>query len=64
MAKDYEKAVKKMEKRIIDKVPEIRLLTPSLSIRVDGMKGPISEGELPKCKDFGGTIASQVSRVS
>jgi flavodoxin len=62
MAKDYEKAVKKMEKRIIDKVPEIRLLTPSLSIRVDGMKGPISEGELPKCKDFGGTIASQVGR--
>jgi len=59
MAKDYEKAVKKMEKRINEKMPEFILLTPSLSIRVDGMKGPITEGELPKCKDFGRTIASQ-----
>jgi flavodoxin len=62
MAKDYEKAVKKMEKRIINKMPEVKLLTPKLSIRVDGMKGPISEGELPKCKDFGSTIASQIGR--
>ena len=62
MATDYEKAVKKMEKQINEKVPEFRLLKPGLSIRVEGMKGPITEGELPKCKDFGGTIVSQAGR--
>ena len=60
MAKDYEKAVKKMEKQINEKVPELRLLTPGLSIRVDGMKGPITEGEIPKCKEFGVNIATRL----
>jgi len=58
MAKDYEKAVKKMEKQINEKVPELRLLTPGLSISVEGMKGPITEGELYKCKEFGVNIAT------
>ena len=60
MAKDYEKAVKKMEKQINEKVPELRLLTPGLSIRVDAMKGPITEGEIPKCKEFGINIATRL----
>jgi len=62
MAGDYEKAVKKMEKQITEKVPELRLLTPGISIRVEGMKGQITEGELPKCRDFGIRIASQIDK--
>ncbi|UCE96157.1 MAG: FprA family A-type flavoprotein [Candidatus Bathyarchaeota archaeon] len=57
---DFEKAVKKMEKRISEKVPELKLITPSLSIKVDGTKGPITDGELPKCKEFGKKIADQL----
>jgi hypothetical protein len=30
------------------------------SVRIDGMKGPISEGELPKCKEFGAKSARQI----
>jgi len=58
MGKDFEKAVKKMEKQIREKVPGLKLAAPGLSIRVEGMKGPITEGELPKCKEFGVKIAS------
>jgi flavodoxin len=57
---DFEKAVKKMEKRINEKVSGSKQLAPGLSIKVQGMKGPISEGELPKCKEFGNKIATQL----
>jgi flavorubredoxin len=57
---DFEKAVKKMEKRISEKVPGLKLIVPGLSIKVGGMKGPIVEGQLPKCKDFGNKIANQL----
>ena len=58
---DYERAVKKMEKQATAKLPGVELLVPGLSIRVKGMKGPIAEGELPKCKEFGAKIATQLS---
>ncbi|TET43017.1 MAG: FprA family A-type flavoprotein, partial [Dehalococcoidia bacterium] len=60
MGKDFEKAMKKVEKRISEKVPGSKLVAPGLSIRVQGMEGPISEGELPKCKEFGKRIATQM----
>ena len=60
IAKDFEKAVKKMEKQISEKVAGLKLAAPGLSIRVEGMKGPIAEGELPKCKEFGVRIATQL----
>ena len=60
IGKDYEKAVRKMEKQISEKAPGLKLAAPGLSIRVEGMKGPISEGELPKCKEFGGKVANQI----
>jgi flavodoxin len=52
----FEKAVKKMEKRIDEKVPDLKRLTSGLSIRVRGTMGPMVEGELPKCIDFGRQI--------
>jgi len=60
IGRDFEKAVKKMEKQIGKKVPGLKLATPGLSIKVEGMKGPISEGELPKGKEFGVKMASQL----
>ena len=60
LGKDFENTAKKMERRIGEKVPGLKLAAPGLSIRVDGMKGPISEGELPKCKEFGNKIATQL----
>jgi hypothetical protein len=49
---DFEKAVKKMEKRISEKIPGLELIAPGLSIKVGGMEGPIVDGELPKCNDL------------
>ena len=60
VGKSFEQATKKLERRISEKVPGAKLAAPGLSIRVDGMKGPISEGELPKCKEFGNKIATQL----
>jgi len=57
---DFEKAVKKMEKKINEKVPGLKLVAPGLSIKVQGMKGPILEGELLKCREFGNKIATQM----
>lgn len=62
MGRDFEKAIKKMEKQIGEKVPGFILVVPGLSIRVDRMKGPITEAELPKCKEFGVKIATQIRR--
>ena len=56
----FQKAVKKMEDRINEKAPGLKLMAPGLSIRVKGSKGPIEEGELPKCKEFGKEIANQL----
>jgi len=56
----FEKAAKKMEKRINEKVPGLKQTGPLLSIAVQGSKGPIVEGELPKSKDFGKKIATQL----
>ncbi len=57
---EFEKAMKKMEETLQEKLAEIKLLTPGLSIKVEGMKGPIVESELSKCKEFGHKIASQL----
>jgi flavodoxin len=60
LGEDFEKSVKKMEKRISEKVPRLKLITSGLSIRVDDMKGPVTDGEFPKCRDFGKRIANQL----
>lgn len=56
----FEKAVKRMERRINEKVPGLKLIVPGLSIRVEKSRGPIVEGELPKCREFGKKIANQL----
>ena len=60
LKEDFEKAVKKMETRINEKISRLKLIIPGLSIQVNGMKGPIAEGELPKCIEFGKRIAAQL----
>jgi menaquinone-dependent protoporphyrinogen IX oxidase len=53
MGKDLEKAVKKMEKQFNEKFPDSTMALPGLSIQVGGMKGPIVEEDLSKCKEYG-----------
>ena len=55
-----DRAVKKMEKVIQEKMRGITLIKPTLSVRVRGVSGPVVEGELAKCVDFGRRIAGQL----
>ncbi|MFX0148601.1 MAG: flavodoxin family protein [Candidatus Hodarchaeota archaeon] len=54
---DFEMAVKKMEEQISEMMPALIKASPGLSIKVEGMKGPITEEDLPKCKEFGIKLA-------
>lgn len=58
--RDLGKVVNKLEKQIKEKFPGLKLVAPGLSIKVRGIKGPIVDGELPKCKEFGLKIANQL----
>ena len=58
--RNFEKAMKKLEKNVTKKLPSWKLLTAGLSIKVTGINGPIAEGELPKCVEFGKKIAEQL----
>ena len=49
----YNIMLDKIEKQISEKLPNLKKISPGLSIKVEGMKGPIINDELPKCKDFG-----------
>jgi len=60
MGGDFEKAVKKMEKSVRVKVAGVKLPVPGLSIRVDRMKGPVTEGEMPKAREFGEKVAGEI----
>jgi flavorubredoxin len=55
-----DRAVKKLEHMIEKKFPSLTLISPGLSIRVTGIPGPIVEGEVPKCLEFGKKIATQL----
>jgi len=56
-----DRAVKKHEIILEEKLPNLNLLSPSLSIKVKGVTGPITEGELSKIKEFGNRIANQLN---
>ncbi|MHA2010408.1 MAG: flavodoxin family protein [Promethearchaeota archaeon] len=53
MGKDFKKATGKMEKQIAEVMPNMKKVSSGLSIKVGGMKGPIVDEDLPKCKEFG-----------
>jgi flavodoxin len=63
MGGDFEKAVKKMEKQIALKALKLKLATPGLSMRVEKMQGPITQGELSRCKDFASKITTQLGEL-
>ncbi len=59
--KYYRKALKKMEKKISEKITSPKLITPGLSIKVVDVSGPVADGELPKSVEFGKQIAAEIT---
>jgi flavodoxin len=58
----YTKMLDKMEKQLNEMIPDLTKASPALSIKVEGMKGPIINEDLPKCKDFGIKLVKMVSQ--
>ena len=57
-------AVKKMEEQIIKTIPSLKKVTSGLAVEVKGFKGPIADGELPNCKNFGRKICSKTLKIA
>ena len=55
-----DRAVKQMENMAAKKLHSQILISPGLSVRVNGIPGPIVKGELSKCVEFGKQIAAQI----
>jgi menaquinone-dependent protoporphyrinogen IX oxidase len=53
------KSMEKMEKQI-KKNPNLTKIMTGLKVAVNGIKGPLIEGELEKCKAFAGEIAEKL----
>jgi len=60
-ARSMDRAVRKMENMVKEKFPNLVLLSPSLSVRVNGVSGPLVDSELPKCVEFGKLLASKLT---
>ncbi len=59
---DFQRGVKNMEEQISEVMPDLTKASPGLSIKVEGTgmsKGPITSGDLPKCKEFGIKLAQR-----
>jgi len=48
-----------MENQISVNLPNSSLALPSLSIKVSGMKGPIVDSDLLKCREYGIELAKK-----
>jgi flavorubredoxin len=57
-----DRAVKKLQKLVQTKLPNPNLILPGLSVKVRRIRGPVVEGELPKCIEFGKKIATQLKQ--
>jgi hypothetical protein len=55
-----DRAEQKLEIILGKKWSNLKLLWPSLSVRVKGVTGPIVEGEMTRSKEFGNRIADQL----
>jgi len=53
-------AVKKLEKIAKKSLPNPKLLSSSLSVKVNGVTGPLAQGESYRCIDFGKNAATRL----
>jgi flavorubredoxin len=61
-ARPVDRAVKKLDALTRAKMPTLNPVLPALSVRVNGVSGPVMDGELAICMEFGKEIAAQLGR--
>ena len=62
--KNRGRATRKLEKKVGERLPDAKLISPGLSIKVTAIKGPIADGELPKAVEFGRKVAAELTAAS
>ncbi|MGP8078465.1 MAG: flavodoxin family protein [Thermoplasmata archaeon] len=50
-------AVLRMKKALNREDPSLHIASPGISVFVDGVRGPIHEGEQSRCREFGARLA-------
>ncbi len=55
-----DRSVKKLEEMLKQKCSTIKLIVPGLSVKVKGVTGPLTEGEVLRAKEFGKKIADLI----
>ena len=55
-----DRSQKKLQTMAQEKLPTLKLFSPGLSVHVRGVSGPIVDGELSKCIEFGKRLALQI----
>ena len=59
-ARPVDRAVKKLEALARAKMPALKPVLSALSVRVNGVSGPVMDGELDRCVEFGKEIAAKL----
>ncbi|XHH10231.1 MAG: flavodoxin family protein [Candidatus Bathyarchaeia archaeon] len=62
--RQQDRAEKKLEKLVTERLPRLKQVVSGLSVRVNGVSGPVVESELPKCIEFGRAIAGQLNSLN
>ena len=57
MGDQVDLVVTTIENQVSESQPDLKKASQGLSIKVTGMKGPIADEDLPKCKEFGIKLA-------
>ncbi|NLF88672.1 FprA family A-type flavoprotein [Candidatus Bathyarchaeota archaeon] len=55
-----DRAMKKLEAIVQMRMPNLKMVLPGLSLRVSGVRGPMMEGEIDRCIEFGGALADHL----
>jgi flavorubredoxin len=61
-SRPVDRAMKKLEVLVQAKMPSLKLVLPGLSVRVNGVRGPVMDGELSRCVEFGVALATQLNK--
>jgi flavorubredoxin len=59
----YQKAMKKLERQISERLQGLAIIAPGLSVRVNGVNGPVANGELDRAVEFGRKIGVELQTV-
>jgi flavorubredoxin len=62
-ARPVDRSAKKLDAMVHAKMPALKQVLPPLSVRVNGVSGPVMDGELSRCVEFAEKLAGQLKKL-